>query len=90
MQSLEVRVVALGKKLRSVALEHGFDLNEAGLIVHEACLYILRDLPVAAQLIADVGEADHQVEACASSSPSAWRGAWIRDRRGIIATGLKV
>ena len=52
MQGLELRVVALGKKLRSVALEYGFDLNEAGLIVHEACLYILRALPDATQPIA--------------------------------------
>ena len=75
MQGLEVRVVALGKKMRSVALEYGFDLNEAGLIVHEACLYILRDLPDATQPIADVEDADHQAEASVPPSPSAWRGA---------------
>jgi hypothetical protein len=74
MQDLEVRVVALGKKMRSVAIEYGFDLNEAGLIVHEACLYILRDLPDAAQPIANVEDADHQVEASAPLSPAAWRG----------------
>jgi len=75
MQSLEVLVVALGKKLRSVALEYGFDLNEAALIVHEACLHILRDLPDPTQPIADVEGADHQVEVSAPPSPSGWRGA---------------
>ncbi|MEQ1812684.1 MAG: hypothetical protein ABL889_22345 [Terricaulis sp.] len=75
MQSLEVRVVALANKMRSTALEYGFDLNEAGLIVHEACLYMLRDLPDAAQPIADVEDADHQAEASAPPSSSAWRGA---------------
>lgn len=75
MQGLELRVVALGKKLRSVALEYGFDLNEAGLIVHEACLYILRDLPDATRPSADVEDADHQVETSVPPSPSAWRGA---------------
>ena len=74
MQDLEVRVVALGKRLRNVALEYGFDLNEAGLIVHEACLYMLRDLPDAAQPIADVVDADHQAEASVPLSPAAWRG----------------
>ncbi len=82
MQGLEVRVVALGKKLRSVALEYGFDLNEAGLIVHEACLYILRDLPDVAQPIADVEDADYQAEA--SSSPCQVREQ-VRARNGSSA-----
>jgi hypothetical protein len=75
MQDVELRAVALGKKLRSVALEYGFGLNEAGLIVHEALLNILRDLPEMRDHIPSslspalerVGQFDHP-------APSAWRG----------------
>jgi hypothetical protein len=76
MQDVELRAVALGKKLRSVALEFGFGLNEAGLIVHEALLHILRDLPEVSDRIpsslspaleAGRRQSDHP-------APSAWRG----------------
>jgi hypothetical protein len=74
MQSLELRVVALGRRLRSVALEHGFDLNEAGLIVHETVLYILRDSPDATRPIPELEDADQEVETTCDPAPSAWRG----------------
>ena len=72
MQNVELRAVALGKKLRSVALEHGFGLNEAGFIVHEALLHILLDDPDAARPAPDPKGAQQRIEV--TSAPSAWRG----------------
>lgn len=68
MQDIEMRAVALGKKLRRAALEDGFGMNEAGFIAHEALLYILRDLPPPAP---DDWKSESEI---AHPAPSAWRG----------------
>jgi hypothetical protein len=69
MQNVELRAVALGKRLRSAALKHGFGLNQAGLIIHEAMLCMVRGSP---DVTPDPKGADQRIGVM--SAPSAWGG----------------